>query len=320
MLRRGLALGGGLIVLILVVLGVKGCLDARANRALSDYADNVTQIADETDQTSKGFFDKLAEPGDLSVTDFIAEVNADRSAMDNYAARVDGLSAPGDMGRAQNALELTYELRSSAMTEIANRMPTALGDAGSAKAMAGIARQMRKLLAADAVYAAVVRPEINGVLANNGIEGSDVPKSVFLPEETKWLEESAVTEALGAVSGSSGEVTSGLHGLGLSGVSVNGTELGGEAVGVAAEEGAEVEVTVENQGESTENGIGVTVKAGGTEAADDIETIGAGETGTASILLTPTPSGEVTLEVKVDTVPGEQVSTNNEESYVVVFE
>ena len=68
---------------------------------------------------------------------------------------------------------------------------------------------MRKLLAADVIYAAIVRPEINGVLANNGIEGSDVPKSVFLPEETKWLEESSVSAALGAVSGSSGgEATS----------------------------------------------------------------------------------------------------------------
>lgn len=320
MLRRGLALGGGLIVLILIVLGVKGCLDARADRALSDYADDVTQIVDETDQTSKSFFGKLAEPGDLSVTDFVAEVNAERSAMDNYASRVNGLDAPGDMGRAQNALELTYELRSSAMTEIADRMPTALGDAGSAKAMAGIARQMRKLLAADALYAAVVRPEINGVLANNGIEGSDVPESVFLPEETKWLEESAVADALGAVSGSTGGATPGLHGLGLSGVSVNGVELGEEAVGVPAEEGAEVEVTVENQGESTENGIDVTVSAAGTELQGSIESIGAGETGTASILLTPTPSGEVTLEVKVDTVPGEQVSENNEASYTVVFE
>ena len=50
--------------------------------------------------------------------------------MDNYAARVDGLSAPGDMGSAQNALELAYELRSSAMGEIADKMRTALGDAG----------------------------------------------------------------------------------------------------------------------------------------------------------------------------------------------
>jgi hypothetical protein len=320
MLRRGLALGGGLIVLILIVLGVKGCLDARANRELSDYARNVTQIVEETEQTSKGFFGKLSDPGSLSVTDFIAEVNAERSAMDTYASRVDGLSAPGDMGRAQNALELTYQLRSSAMTEIANEMPTALGDEGAPKAIVAISRQMRKLLAGDALYAAIVRPEINGVLASNGIEGSDVPKSVFLPDETKWLEESSVAESLGTVSGSSGVSTSGLHGLGLSGVSINGTELGEEAVGIAAEEGAEVEVTVENQGESTENGIGVTVTAGGTEVQEDIETIGAGETGTASILLTPTPSGEVTLEVKVDTVPGEEVATNNEESYVVVFE
>ena len=71
MLRRGLALGGGLIVLILIVLGVKGCLDARANRELSDYARNVTQIVDETEQTSKDFFGKLADPGDLSVTEFV---------------------------------------------------------------------------------------------------------------------------------------------------------------------------------------------------------------------------------------------------------
>jgi CARDB len=320
MRRRGLALGGGLILLVLVVLGVKGCLDARANRELSDYARDVTQIVDETDQTSKAFFGKLGDPGDLSVTEFIDQVNADRSAMDNYASRVDGLSAPGDMGRAQNALELTYELRSSAMTEIANKLPTALGDAGADKAMAGIARQMQKLLAADTVYATVVRPEIDGVLADNGIEGSDVPESVFLPEGTKWLEEDSVSAALGAISGSSGAAGPGIHGLGLGGVSVNGTELGEEAASVSAEETVEVEVEVENQGESTEDGVGVTVSAGGSELQGSIETIGAGETAAVSIPLTPTPSGEVTLEVKVDTVPGEQVSENNEASYTVVFE
>jgi CARDB len=320
MLRRALALGGGLIVLILLVLGVKGCLDARANRALSDYADDVTQIVEETDQTSKAFFGKLADPGDLTVTEFIDQVNADRSAMDNYASRVDGLDAPGDMGRAQNALELTYELRSAAMTEIANKMPTALGDAGAEKAVDGIARQMQKLLGSDVLYAAVVRPEIDGVLASNGIEGSDVPESVFLPEGTDWLEEDSVSAALGTVSGSSGAAGPGIHGLGLGGVSINGLELGGETVTVPAEETAEVEVEVENQGESTENGVGVTVSAGGTELSETIETIGAGEIATVNIPLTPTPSGEVTLEVKVDTVPGERVSENNEESYAVVFE
>jgi hypothetical protein len=320
MLRRGLALGGGLILLILLVLGVKGCLDARADRALSDYASDVTQIVEETDQTSKAFFGKLADPGTLSVTEFVDQVNADRSAMDNYASRIDGLDAPGDMSRAQNALELTYELRSSAMTEIANKMSTALGDAGAAKATAGIARQMQKLLAADVLYASVVRPEINGVLANNGIEGNDVPPSVFLPDGTKWLEEDSISAALSAISGSSAAETPGVHGLGLLGVSINGTELGEEAAAVSAEETPEVEVEVQNQGESTENGVGVTVSVDGTEVQGSIESIGAGETSAVSIPLTPTPKGEVTLEVKVDTVPGEQVSENNEASYTVVFE
>src|SRR3954451_22899990 len=69
-LRRALALGAGLVVLILIVIGVKGCLDARKNRALSDYAGDVTQIVKETQQTSNNFFAKLEDPGELSVTDF----------------------------------------------------------------------------------------------------------------------------------------------------------------------------------------------------------------------------------------------------------
>jgi hypothetical protein len=322
LLRRGLALGAGLLVLIVVVLGIKGCLDARKDRALSDYARNVSQIVEETDQTSKAFFAKLSEPGSLSVTEFVNQVSADRSAMDGYASRIDGLSAPGDMSHAQNALELVYELRGSAMDDIADKMSTALGDVGSEKATASIAVQMQKLLSADVLYESVVRPEINGVLESNGIEGDDVPKSVFLPEGTKWLEETAVSSALESVSGSSTASTGGVHGLGLIGTSVNGTELTAESTTSVGSEGTpEVEVQVQNQGGSTENGVSVsiTVSGGGT-LSGTISSIAAGETETALIPLTPAPSGEVTLEVDVATVPGEHLSENNKASYNVAFE
>src|SRR4051794_30506651 len=142
-LRRALALGAGLLLLILIVLGVKGCLNARKDRALSDYARNVSQIVEETDQTSKAFFGKLSDPGELSVTEFVDQVNADRSAMDNYLSRVEGLGAPGDMGEAQTALELSYQLRAGAMGEIADDVRTALGDVGAEKATAAIAAQMQ---------------------------------------------------------------------------------------------------------------------------------------------------------------------------------
>lgn len=322
MLRRGLALVAGLLVLILLVLGVKGCLNARKNRDLTDYARNVSQIVDETTQTSKTFFGKLSDPGSLSVTEFVAEVNADRSAMDNYASRVEGLGVPGDMSHAQDVLELVYELRSSAMAEIAGRMSTALGDVGSERAMAAIANQMRMLMASDVLYAAVVKPEIDTVLADSGIEGSDVPQSVFVPDGTQWLDENSIGSALGSVSGASGAATPGVHGLGLIATSVNGTELVADSTtAVAGEETPEVEVEVQNQGESTENGVTVSVTVdGGNTLQQDISSIGAGETQGVTIPLTPSPRGRATLEVDVQTVPGEQVSDNNKASYTVEFE
>jgi hypothetical protein len=322
MLRRLLALGGALVILILLVLGVKGCLDARARSALSDYARSVEQIVNETDQTSKDFFSKLEDPGTLSVTEFVGLVNGDRSAMDNYASRVDGLGAPGEMSSAQNSLKLVYELRSAAMDTIADKMPTALGEAGAPKATAAIAKQMQTLLAADIIYETVTRPEINGKLADNGIEGDDVPKSTYLPGGTKWLDEAEVKTALGAVNGSSGGTASpGVHGLGLLGVRVGENELVEEVPNSVVTEGTpEVEVEVQNQGESTENGITVVVTANGTETTQEIATLEPAASETAVVPLTPAPKGATTLEVEVEPVPGEQVTENNEATYTVNFE
>jgi hypothetical protein len=322
MLRRLLALGGALVVLILIVLGVKGCLDARARGALSNYSRDVKQILIETGQTSKDFFGKLEEPGGLSVTEFTGQVDADRSAMTNYKTRIEGLSAPGEMSGAQKSLELVYTLRASAMETIAAKMPTALGEAGAARATAAIAKQMQTLLASDIVYESVTRPEINNKLADEGITGDDVPKNAFVPDGTKWLEESEVSNALGSVSGSTGgEPTPGVHGLGLVGTSIGETELVAEAPNSVVTEGTpEVEVTVQNQGESTENGVTVVVIANGKETTQEIAALEAGAEETAVVPLTPAPKGETELEVEVEPVPGEQFTANNEATYTVNFE
>ena len=127
---------------------------------------------------------------------------------------------------------------------------------------------MQKLLAADVIYETVTRPEINGKLADEGIEGDDVAKSTFLPDGTKWLDEGEVQSALGGVSGSSGgeRPRPGVHGLGLIATRINEAELTPEAPNSVAVEGTpEIEVEVQNQGESTENGITVVVIANGKE-------------------------------------------------------
>jgi hypothetical protein len=199
-------------------------------------------------------------------------------------------------------------------------MSTALGDAGADKAMAGIAKQMQELFAADVIYEQVVRPEVDSVLASNGVSDSDLPKSTFLPDE-KWLDESTVSDALGGLSGASGTATPGTHGTELVGVSVNGSELiEGAPVSVSGEEGVEVEVSVQNQGESTESGVTVAVTFEGNTIEGEIDEIAVGETGTTTIPLTPAPSGEVTLEVEVEPLPGENFTENNEATYTLLVE
>ena len=109
--------------------------------------------------------------------------------------------------------------------------------------------------------------------------------------------------------------------LGLLGVSINGTELvEGAPVTVSGEEAPEVEVEVQNQGGSTENGVSISVSVDGANTLGTIETLAAGEISSASIPLTPAPKGEVTLDVQVEPVPGEQLTENNEASFSVSFE
>lgn len=322
MARRGIALVGGLLILILLVLGIRGCLNARKERALKDYARDVSQIIEETAQTSKAFFSRLEDSGDLSVTEFEAEVNADRSATDNYLLRVEKLDVPGDMSKAQNGLELVYQLRASAMGDIAQRMSFALGEAGRDAAIEDIAHDMRTLLASDVLYQDVVRPEINEVLHDNGIEDRDVPESQFLPDGIEWLDESKVDSALSGVSGASTAASNCPCGTGLIGTAVNGTTLQeGVPVSVSADGTPELEVQVQNQGNGELSGVTVAVSVdGGTEITGDISSIAPGATETATIPLTPAPSGQVTLDVEVQSVPGEEVTDNNKASYTVTFE
>jgi hypothetical protein len=319
MARRAIALGAGLLVLILLVLGVRGCLDARQERALENYARDVSAIVAETDGTSEAFFTRLEDPGALSVGDFRNEVNADRSAMDGYLSRVQSLDVPGDMGRAQDALELVYQLRANALGTISNQLPTALGEAGRERAIQAIAAEMRTLFASDELYRSVVRPEIERVLSAKGIDAEEVPQSRFVPDGLRWLDASRIDSALGEVTGTTAAAP-GVHGLGLIASTLDGVTLqDGVPVNVPGGGTPQLDVQVQNQGDSEESGVTVSVNVGGETLEEEISTIGPGETQTVSIPLTPAPSGSVTLEVEVEDVPGEEVSENNVASYPVTF-
>ena len=315
MLRRGLALGGGLVLLILIVLGVKGCLDARANRELSDYARNVAQIveetaADEQERSSNGWKTRATPRSPTSST------RSTPTAAPSTPTRPGSTSSapPATCRRAQANLELTYELRANAMDEIAEKMSTALGDAGAEKAMAGDrqadaeAARLRRRLRTGGAAGSRRRPRRQRDLRLR-------PAEEHLPAGRKVARrEHRQRRPLRRSAAAAPRTSPASTAPNSTGVIVNGTELvEGAPTTIAGEEGVEVEVQVQNQGESTENGVNVAVTYEGNTVKGEIDELPVGETGTALIPLTPTPSGEVTLEVEVEAVPRRGTSTENNE-------
>jgi subtilase family serine protease len=118
-----------------------------------------------------------------------------------------------------------------------------------------------------------------------------------------------------------GTPSSGTHGLGLVGVRIGESELVPEVPNSVVVEGTpEIEVEVENQGESTENGITVVVSVNGKETTEEIPTLEVGVAENAVVPLTPAPEGLTELEIEVEPVPGEEFTDNNEATYTVNFE
>ena len=323
MIRRAVALVIGVLVLLLIVLGVRSCLDARKNRSLESYAGNVTQLADETNALGKSMFEMMADPGELSVTEFTGEIETDRNAMDGFLGRVEKLSVPGDMKAAQQDLLLTYQIRSSAMGEIASAMPTALGDEGSEEATRKIAAQIQTLVAADVIYNRVARHKVDAEIASAGANAPELPRSQFVPRPAYWSDPANVSDALAAVSGAPREADdNAIHGTGIESVAIGGVALDSSVANtVPAGTDPTIEVSVQNQGGAEETDITVSVSVdGGTAVEETIPSIAIGETQVASLSLSPAPTGEVTIDVSVAPVPGEGLTDNNEDSYTVTFE
>ena len=321
MVRRGIAAGAGLLILILLVLGIKGCLNARHERALRDYGKNVADIVQQSTQISSSFFKQLENPGSLGVTEYTNNIASYRSGLDSLLQRTDRLSVPGDMSSAQNAFKLVMQMRRNAMTNISNSISTALGNEGRTQAVNKIAFQMKAMLGSDVLYRQIAKPDMEQALSDNNINDVAIPESRFLPDDS-WLDSTKVESALGQVSGSSSTATPGVHGLGLIQTSVAGNVLqsGVPATVTGAGSRPELDVEVQNQGASTESGVTVSVTVnGGQPTEQQISSIGPGETQTVKIPLTSVPSGQTTLDVEVRPVPGEQVTTNNKASYTVTF-
>ncbi len=325
MVRRAAGVGVVVLLLILIVVGIRGCLNERKERSFENYARDLNAIVAQSVQLSDDFFARLSDPGNLTPLSFEAQIDSYRGSAENLANRVDDLDTPDELKGAQGELELAFQLRSDALTGISDQISTALGSEGSGEAKNAIAGYMSYFLASDVLYVRSAA-EINAELEDQGIS-EEVPESVFLAEN-RWLDPLEVSSALALVSGGKG-ADGGTHGLALYQTTVQPGEVPLDPSSAATITGGgpfELDVQVQNQGDSEESDIGVSFElTGGTQTISgdaSIPRIAAGEIQTASIAIDPDPDPgqQLTLEVTVQPVTGEQIAENNRSSYQVTFE
>jgi hypothetical protein len=321
--RRLIGVGIGLAFLILVVLGIRGCLEARSDRALRNYDSDIASVMQQSEQSGKDFFNLLNGTGGTSSSlDAQQEVLRQRDTSQTLLDRANQVSTPGAMHDADNAVLQTLTLRRDALSSIAQNVTQATARTQTTDAINAISNAMGSLYASDILWTQIGRPEIQKVLDDEGVDGAPLPQGKFMPANaTDYLNQTTLVSKLNTLTGQSTSSTSGVHGLQLDSTSIGGTTLSPDSTNNVPSDAQEIDIQVTNSGDSDETGISVNVTLGGTQLTGQLQALSAGEQGTVKIPLTskPTPGTDTTLQVVVSPVLGEQLTDNNQSSYTVVF-
>jgi hypothetical protein len=322
LVRRLIGVGIGLAFLILIVLGFRGCLEARSDRALRSYTSSVASLMQQSEQSGKDFFELLNGPSGSSSLDVKNQILAQRDNSQALLDRAEDLDAPGQMDNAQSAVDLTLTLRRNALDVIASNVQQAAARTQTANAISNITDAMGSMYASDIIWTQVGAPEIKKVDQDEGVNvDTPLPVGKFMPSNaTDFLDQTSLVTKINSITGQTA-TTGGTHGLQLVQTSIGDTTLAADSTTTVPATAQELEIQVENSGDSDETGISVTATLNGTELNGQIEALSAGETGTVKIPLTSKPAlgSDVTLEVVVAPVLGEQVAENNQATYTVVF-
>jgi hypothetical protein len=328
MVRRRVAAGVAVVLLIVVVLVINGCLKSQAQQSLKDYNQKVGQLGQESEaQVARPLFTALAGAGGKSALDVEVQIDQLRIQAQKIAASARGLSVPGEMVPAQRDLLLALDLRVEGITKIAALVPPALGGQGT-QASTKIAGDMEHFLASDVLFSQRVVPLIQQTLASNGIHGLSTSSSRFLPN-VGWLEPSTTLSRIAGQAASSsqaGQTVTGNHGSALKGVSVGTNTLATEPTlnHISGGGSPTFTVMVENSGEANETNVKVdiTVTASGKQfkASHVINKTEPGKTVNVEIPVTGIPIGVASkIQVNIEGVPGENDLENNKGTYLAIF-
>jgi hypothetical protein len=319
-----------LVVLVLIVLGVHSCQVSARNSALKDYANSVSSLVAQSNQTGQQLFRQLSSGGATgNGTALQQQINQTRLRADNDLSKAKGLSVPDEMRPADQNLLLTMQMRRDGIANIAQEIQPALGTSTSKDAVNAIASNMARFYASDVAYKGYTTPLIAAALNSAGIgvggtNGVQIEGGQFLPD-IQWLTPSFVAAKLGSQAASTtAKPTPGLHGHSLDSVSVAGTTLQtGSTNTLTANPPPKFTLSFTNGGQNTEHNVICKVSVSGTNASGQttVSQTTAGQSTTCDVPLSSAPpAGSYTVTATVQPVPGEKNSANNTLSFPVSFQ
>ena len=328
MVRRTIAIGGGLLVLILLVFGFRGCLDARKERAMQDYVRGANELLKLSQAESRQLFDILSAPSDTDQSvNRENQANALRVDSATLSDRARDLDVPDELSEANDYFVEALDLRRDGLAEVADQLPGALAQEERRNSTARIAQMMRVFLASDVLLTARFEPSARTALQNENVSAKIATGSLPFLEDIQWVDPAFVADEIAGIRGTDGgSATPGTHGNGLGTVSLGGVALTpGASATVPLTSDIAFDVQVVNQGESTETDVVAQVTVGqGADAIELEETIpeiAAGEAKSVTIPMSEQPpTGQnVPIAVNVKPVPGEEVTDNNEAQFTIIF-
>jgi hypothetical protein len=328
MVRRTIAIVGGVVAFILIVLLFRGCLDARKERSMEDYVRDSKELVTLSKAESDQLFDILNAPSDpdqaVNRENQVNQLRVDSAMLSDRARDLD---VPDELSAAHEYFLEGLDLRRDALAVVANELPGALAQEERRNSTGQIAGVMQVFLASDVLLRNRFARVLGEVLEREGIgEAPPNREQLTFVENIDWVNPDFVADEVAGIRGADGTAAPGLHGNGLGAVALGGVALTpGVSATVPLSQDTAFDVEVVNQGDSTETDVRVTVSVGeggdSIEAEETIDEIAAGEAKVVTIPLEQQPpTGQnVNITVRVEPVDGEEVTDNNEGEFTVIF-
>ncbi len=317
-------------IVVGLVFWVGACQGKSKHDEYASYAEKVRAIAQSSHQVGQELANELIAPG-LKLADLETSLQQWAQQQQQAYDQAQQIRPPGPLRPFHQQVLDTLQLRALGLAGLANQLARTSNQKDAATFAAALAEPAKLLTTSDVVWVQLYKDPATQELKRQGITGVVIPGSQFLANEDLVSNRAFQLLYPRLRGASTGGTPSGLHGSALVGTRAvpQGASLStSNPTKVTVSADLAFEVTVEDSGNFQEVSVPVTLKivVGKKTIVTMRKTIPVIQPTTrqtvsfGNLNLPPSAfANNVTINVVVGAVPGEQKTDNNKASYPVFF-